>query len=229
MSKPLVLFDLDGTLVDHDAAELSAITGWIGAAGFPADVDGVPSEQVWRQVSEAAFPDYFAGRLTFEEQRRVRVRTFLPMMGVRVEEMADAELDRHFLEYRSRYEASWQPFPDAVDCLLRLRSTHRLAVLTNGDQSQQDDKMRRTGLAALVETTIASSSLGMSKPMAGAFHAALTRLGADPTTTTYVGDRLDTDARAACAAGLAGVWLNRAADSGEARDVRVIATLDDLP
>jgi putative hydrolase of the HAD superfamily len=112
---------------------------------------------------------------------------------------------------------------------LRLRSTHRLAVLTNGDQSQQDDKMRRTGLAALVETTIASSSLGMSKPKASAFHAALTRLGADPTTTTYVGDRLDTDARAACAAGLAGVWLKRGAGSADARDVRVITTLDDLP
>jgi putative hydrolase of the HAD superfamily len=229
VGKPLMLIDLDGTLVDHDAAELSAITGWIRDAGFPTHVDGVRSEHVWRLVSEAAFPDYFSGRVTFEEQRRIRIRRFLPAMGVDVAGMSDQDADAQFHEYRRRYEDAWQPFPDVVDCLTSLRSTHRVAVLTNGDQSQQDDKIRRTGLAALLEATLASSTLGIAKPEPGAFHAAVTRLGATTTTTVYVGDRLDIDARAASAAGLVGVWLNRWGAREDVSGVRMITTLADLP
>jgi FMN phosphatase YigB (HAD superfamily) len=42
----VILFDLDGTLVDHDTAEHAAITGWIADARFPATFGGVPTERV---------------------------------------------------------------------------------------------------------------------------------------------------------------------------------------
>lgn len=229
METPLMLFDLDGTLVDHDAAELAAITGWIRDAAFPAKVNGVPSEHVWRSVSEAAFPDYFAGRTTFVEQRRIRIRAFLPMMGVDVADMNDQALDAQFHEYRHRYEEAWRPFPDVVASLRSLTSTYRIAVLTNGDQAQQDDKMERTGLHVLVEATIASSTLGIAKPDPGAFHTAVAALGATPSTTVYVGDRLDIDAQAASAAGLTGIWLNRTGDDQDAGGIRTITTLAQLP
>jgi putative hydrolase of the HAD superfamily len=227
--RPLMLFDLDGTLVDHDAAELAAISGWIRDADFPANVDGVPSERVWRSVSEAVFPDYFSGRTTFVEQRRTRIRRFLPLMGVDVADMNDQDLDAQFHEYRHRYESAWRPFPDAVASLTSLASTYRVAVLTNGDQAQQDDKMERTGLNDLVETTIASSTLGVAKPDPAAFHTAVAFLGATPSTTVYVGDRLDIDAQAASAAGLTGIWLNRTADGQAPLAIRTITTLAQLP
>lgn len=227
-SRPLMLFDLDGTLVDHDTAEFVAITGWIRDFGFPTEVDGVPSEQVWRHVSEAAFPDYFSGKTTFVEQRRIRVRRFLPLMGVDPTRMTDYELDAQFQEYRRRYERAWCPFSDVVDCLTNLASTHRVAVLTNGDQAQQEDKMRRTGLALLVEATIASSTLGRAKPDPAAFHAALAHLGATSSIAVYVGDRLDVDAQAAAAAGLTGIWLNRTGDSSDPGGIRTITTLASL-
>lgn len=69
--------------------------------------------------------------------------------------------------------------------------------------------MRRTGLHRLVEATIASSSLGMSKPDSRAFALGLARFGVSPVHALYVGDRLDVDARAATNAGLTGVWLSR--------------------
>ena len=225
MGRSLILFDLDGTLVDHDTAELTAITGWIRDAGFPTEVDGIPSAQIWRHVSEAAFPDYFSGRTTFVEQRRVRLRAFLPRMGVDVGGMSDQELDAQFRAYRRRYEDAWRPFPDVVACLTRLASTHRVAVLTNGDQAQQEDKMRRTGLDTLVEATIASTTLGIAKPDPAAFQAAVDLLGAATATTVYVGDRLDTDAQAATAAGLTGIWLNRTGAPADPGGVRTITTL----
>lgn len=229
VARPLMLFDLDGTLLDHDTAEVAAVTGWIRDAGFPSDVGGVASEGIWRQISEASFQEYFSGRTTFLEQRRIRLRRFLPQMGMDVTGMSDPELDRQFHEYSRRYQEALRPFPEVIDCLIRLASTHRVAVLTNGDQAKQDDKMKRAGLAALVEATIASSTLGVAKPESAAFRAALDRLRAPSAEAVYVGDRLDVDARAATVAGLTGIWLNRNRDLTDPGDIRTISTLASLP
>ena len=229
MARPLMMFDLDGTLLDHDTAEHVGMTGWIRDAGFPTDVGGVASEHIWRQISDTAFQDYFSGRSTFLEQRRIRLRRFLPQMGVDITGMSDPELDEQFHEYSRRYQEALRPFPDVVDCLTRLARTHRLAVLTNGDQAQQDDKMTRHGLATLVETTIASSTLGVAKPDPAAFRTAVDLLGAASHRAVYVGDRLDIDARAAAAAGLTGIWINRKEDPADPGAVRTISTLASLP
>ncbi|MFN8156546.1 MAG: HAD family hydrolase [Candidatus Nanopelagicales bacterium] len=229
VAAPLLLLDLDGTLVDHDAAELTAITGWMRDAGFPSHVDGAATESVWRGISEDVFSHYFAGRLGFQEQRRIRVRTFLPLVGVDVSSATDDDLDVYFDEYGRRYAEAWQPFPDVVDCLTRLRDTHRLAILTNGDQGHQEGKVRRVGLEGLVESTIATSSLGAAKPDPAAFLGALDRLGVQPEDATYVGDRLDVDALGAQSAGLTGVWLDRADAGGAPAGVRRITTLAELP
>jgi putative hydrolase of the HAD superfamily len=229
VARTLMLFDLDGTLLDHDTAEAEAIAGWIDDAGFPTDVDGAASVRIWRQLSEAAYRDYFSGRTTFADQRRIRMRRFLPQMGMDVTDMSEQDLDRHFQEYSHRYHEALRPFPDVIGSLTRLASTHRVAVLTNGDQAKQDAKMKRTGLAALVETTVASSSLGIAKPDPAVFRAALGRLGGSPARATYVGDRLDVDAQAATAAGLTGIWLNRTRDCTDPGDIRTIRTLLSLP
>jgi putative hydrolase of the HAD superfamily len=224
----LVLFDLDGTLVDHDAAERAAIAGWIDAAGFPTSVDGTPTETIWHDLAEAAFVEHRAGRLTFQGQRRQRVARFLPLVGVDVEGMGDDELDAQFLHYLRRYEAAWAAYPDAVDCLTRLRGHVRVAVLTNGDQAQQQDKVLRTGLADLLESVVASSRLGVAKPDRAAFTLAADRLGVPPGDVVYVGDRLDIDARASTRAGMRGIWLDRYGDSPPPADLPTIRTLTEL-
>jgi putative hydrolase of the HAD superfamily len=224
-----MLFDLDGTLVDHDTAELAAISGWMQGAGFPSHVEDVPTELVWRRIGEEAFSEFFAGRTTLQEQRRLRMRRFLPLMGVDSSAMTDQQLDAHFEEYGWRYRQAWRPFPDVADCLSRLTDTHRIAVLTNGDHDQQSDKVRRAGLDRWVEATIATSTLGVAKPDRAAFDATLRRLEATPATSTYVGDRLDIDARAATAAGLTGIWLNRTGDRSDPGPIRTVSTLAELP
>jgi putative hydrolase of the HAD superfamily len=224
----LVLFDLDGTLVDHDAAEHAAIAGWIDAAGLPTSVDGTPTERLWHDLAEDAFVEHRAGRLTFQGQRRQRVARFLPLVGVDVDGMSDDDLDTQFLHYLHRYEAAWVAYADAVDCLTRLRGKVRVAVLTNGDQDQQQDKVNRTGLADLVESVVASSTLGVAKPHPTAFSLAADRLGVRVGDVVYVGDRLDVDARAAARAGMHGIWLNRYDGGSAPLDVPMIRTLTEL-
>jgi putative hydrolase of the HAD superfamily len=225
----IVLLDLDGTLVDHEAAEREAIQGWIREARLPAQVGSVPSATLWHDLAESAFVAYRAGLLTFQGQRRHRVSQFLAALGIDVGGLDDAALDSQFGEYLHRYEAAWRPFPDAVDALTAVRQMTRVAVLSNGDHDQQVDKVRRTGLAAFVEEVITSSDLGVAKPDPRAFIAAADRLGVKPGEVLYCGDRLEVDAVAASAAGLVGVWLNRAGNTPLNLNVTTIATLSELP
>jgi putative hydrolase of the HAD superfamily len=224
----MVLFDLDGTLVDHDAAEHAAITGWMSEAGFPATVDGTQSERIWHDLAEEALTQHRSGLLTFQGQRRQRITRFLPLMGIDTSTMSDAERDTQFLNYLHRYEAAWVAYPDAVDCLTLLKDRYRVAILSNGDQSQQQDKVDRTGLTRLVETVIASSALGVSKPDSAAFTLSAARLGVDPTSVVYVGDRLDSDALAATAADMRGIWLNRTGLAVAPQFVHSIRSLTEL-
>ena len=225
----LVLLDLDGTLVDHDAAEHAALTGWIAAAGLPTTVDGRSTERLWHDLSEAAFVDYRTGRLSFLEQRRRRISEFLGAVGRPVVETTDAALDREFAQYLHRYEAAWQPYPDAAPALAEVGKHARVAVLSNGDHDQQVDKMRRTGLLDLVETVITSSDLGVAKPDPRAFLASAQQLDCDPARVLYCGDRLDVDARAASAAGMVGIWLDRTRRGEPDPGVAVISSLAELP
>jgi len=225
----LVLMDLDGTLLDHDGAEHDAITAWIRTAGFPPDVEGIPTERVWHDLAEQAFTDYRVGRLTFAGQRRQRVSRFLTAVGQDSTGMGDADLDLQFGEYLHRYESAWRAFPDARDALQSLARQARVAVLSNGDHDQQVDKVARTGLSDLVEAVITSSDLGVAKPDTEAFIKATSVLGVSRSRTLYCGDRLEVDAQAAAAAGLVGVWLNRHGRAPKSVGVQVISALSELP
>ncbi len=183
--------------------------------------------RLWDEVAERHFPAFRAGEITFQEQRRRRLREFLPQVGVVAEDMDGTQLDAVFEDYLRHYEAAWCAYEDAVPCLSALEGI-RLAVLSNGDQSQQEDKVHRTGLARYFEAVMTSSSLGASKPYPEAYRLACERLGVEPASVCYVGDRLDVDAQAATAAGLRGVWLDRSADPTDRYQPR-IASLRQLP
>ena len=77
------------------------------------------------------------------------------------------------------------------------------------DQEKQEEKVSRTGLGRYLKIVLTSESLGVAKPDRRIFELAAGRLGVPPRRVVYVGDQLEVDARAATAAGLRGIWLNR--------------------
>jgi putative hydrolase of the HAD superfamily len=156
----VVLFDLDGTLLDHDRAESDAIVDWAVTEGWPSHIDGVDVVSVWHQVTEDTFTDYGAGNLTFQGQRRARVRRLLSTIGDERSTLGDDEIDDLFEDFRARYEASWIAFPDVVPCVQAVCMKYRVAVLSNGDLSEKVAKVKAIGLAPYVEVTVASSDLG---------------------------------------------------------------------
>jgi putative hydrolase of the HAD superfamily len=226
--KPVVLFDLDGTLLDHEGAAAKAVERWLIGNGWadPECIAGLVSD--WDTIAERHFAAYRERLTTYQGQRRLRLQDFLPHVGIDPAGWSDERLDDVFTTYLVAYQAAWRSFPDAEPCLEALRDTARIAVLSNGDQEQQQEKVSRTGLGRYLDVVLTSDQLGVAKPDPHVFELACSRLGVPPHATVYVGDQLDVDARAATAAGLRGIWLNRKGGEVPA-GVEAIEALADLP
>lgn len=198
-----VLFDLDGTLMDHDAARDAAIVELL--LGEPA------LAQEWRRLESLHYDEYAAGRCSFQEQRRRRVRGIHAAMERNAPD--DAACDAWFGVYLERYRAGWAAFDDVLPALAALVEALpdvRLGVVTNGEGEPQRAKLAAIGLTDRFPVFVASAEVGMRKPDAEIFLHACEQLGVAPSAAAHVGDRLDLDAQGAVDAGLRGVWLDRA-------------------
>ncbi len=215
----MIFFDIDDTLLMNSRAQTQA------ALRFWDDFSDrlAPTRQefpaVWDAVMQKHFAECAAGRISFGEQRRRRMRDILG---------ADDEDGSAFHSYLVHYEREWALFDDVLPCLDALNNAP-LGIIPNGSGKQQRRKLHQLGIADQFITIIISEDLGVWKPNPEIFRAACKEAGASPKDCVYVGDLLLTDARAAQAAGLRGVWLNRdrlpASDAG----VPTLRSLSELP
>jgi putative hydrolase of the HAD superfamily len=220
-----VLFDVDDTLVDHSGAERAAALSF--RRRF-STVLAYPDEEfaaLWHRASEKHFASFNAGECSYQEQRRRRIREFFGP------EVGDPAADALFDIYLTAYRQNWRLFPDVLPCLDALAG-EALGIISNNGAEATLTKLSHVGLAERFADVTTPESVGVSKPDARIFRAACARLGALPERSLYVGDRLDDDARAARAAGLTGVWIDRGGSSdapSHAGGIVVIRDLRELP
>jgi putative hydrolase of the HAD superfamily len=123
----------------------------------------------------------------------------------------------------------FEPFPDVLPALRRLRAAGvRLVVVSNWDVSLHD-RLAETGIDALVQGAIASAQLGVAKPAPGIFAHALTLAGVPADSALHVGDSPAEDVDGARAAGIEPLLLVRAGDPPPLADVRVVRSLGEVP
>lgn len=226
-----VLFDLDGTLMDHEAARAAGLkghlSGWL--PGLEPD-EFTRLEREWQRLEALHYDEYTRGECTFTEQRRRRVRGMYAALELDpAEELA---ADAWFTSYLRHYRAAWSGFEDVLPALAGLVATYpsmALGVVTNGEGEPQRAKLAAIGLDERFRVVVASGEEGVAKPDAEIFALACERLGVEREQTAHVGDRLDLDAEAAAAAGLRGIWLDRLGSASGPGHVERISTLHELP
>lgn len=188
--RPLVLFDLDNTLVDRTGA----FRKW--AERFVAG-NGLGEEAVeWLCSTD---DDGFAQReALFEEARR--------HFGLR------QTSDELIVEYRQSYPNGFGPSAPVIDALRSLRGAGwRVGVVTNGPSSQRD-KLVRAGLEDLVDAVCISDEIGSTKPDRRIFEEALRRCGARgiaAESVAMVGDAPEPDVGGGRNMGFRTIWLHR--------------------
>lgn len=195
-----LVFDLDQTLLDQASASQAAVVDWASSLDI---VDSDVSTR-WAQISSRHYARYQLREISFEDQRRERVREFLGRS------FTDAEASRVFRGYLERYEAGWMLFPDAVPALRRAREAgHSVAILTNGDRDQQLRKLDRFGLASEIDLLLCSSELAFGKPHPSAFSAVTDALGVTAQESIMIGDSFRNDYQGARVFGMHAILVDR--------------------
>lgn len=216
-----MLFDLGDTLVDEKDFD-----GWTEIARrFFLDLDPDALRHAYFEVLDDAdarpHPDgREAGLVDFWR------RTLSRAAGKEVDEAAT----RKFHAAVRGTERPVHLYSDTLRCLEALRGERRaLGVVSNSTSEASVRRiLDRVGILDFFSRILSSGTEGVEKPNPEIFHRAVQRLSVRPEEAVYVGNLARTDARAATAAGLHGVWLNREG-FGYGDDPPEIMSLLELP
>jgi putative hydrolase of the HAD superfamily len=186
---PLLLLDLDNTLVDRS----SAFRRW--AVCFAAGVGGGAAAVDWLVAADRdgleprdRLAELVSRRFALDGARRAGLVAELRAGTVEYIEAGPAvpaALDR-------ACAAGWVP-----------------VVVSNGAVAQQEAKLRRVGLDRHLAGWVISEGAGISKPDPRIFRLAAAQAGQDLTGAWMIGDSPLADIGGAHAAGIASVWLHR--------------------
>lgn len=176
MRFPVVLFDLDGTVVDSGAIIL-------------ASMRHATREVLGRDYSDEELMQAVGG----------------PGLEAQMHALAPEHADRLVDVYRAHNEPlhdELEACPGMADVLMRLHEGGcRLGVVTAKRRATVELAFARVPLGHLFETVVGGDETERHKPDPEPLLLAAERLGADPAETAYVGDS-PFDVRAAKAAGM---------------------------
>ena len=200
----MIFFDIDDTLLDNRGAEFAA------AKDFHYQFRGVfpvlPDEFAhnWSIITEKHIQRYFSGELSFQGQRRERLKEIFSHNRI----LSDAEADHLFQKYLGCYEKNWRLFPDVATCFEQLEGV-RLGIISNGDSMQQRQKLTATGIIERFSVVVISGDIGKSKPDSQIFLEACRMAAVSPSECWHIGDNLEADFQGSLSAGMKGIWLTR--------------------
>ena len=190
----VLTFDCYGTMIDWESGIFSALRPILDAHG--------------KMLSDSALLALYAElELAAEQGEYLRYRDVLQSV-VRGfgERLGFSPTDA---EVRSLPEsvATWQPFPDTVEALRKLKRRYQLAVMSNID----DDLFAATAskLEVAFSNVITAQQAGCYKPCMNIFKLAEQRIGVSREQWLHVGQSIYHDVIPAQSLGLATVWVNR--------------------
>lgn len=221
-----VIFDLDGTLFDHDArarAGLAAVMDRFEIVENPDDVF-TRHAQLTGQFEAAVL----AGELDPAQGRTLRFARLLEELGV---PDATGHGKAAAKTYSAGYDATAALLPNALEVLGALRDRGlKIVVLTNFLRSVQKPKLRDFGLAPLVDALLCIEDVPEPKPAPGAFHAACRAVDVEPKSAVMVGDSIRVDVSGALDAGLKAIWFAPGRrDLALAREITTVSALTQIP
>lgn len=161
----LIIFDLDGTLVDSSVD----ITNALNYAIAPYGLESLSVEKTISIVGEGL--TRLIERIVGEERAEIRT-----------------DVVNRFLEYYSRHLADFtRPYPGVHDTIERL-SGYRKAIISNKREFLSKKLLEELGLAAFFDVVLGSDSVEERKPSPKPVLKVLEMLSIKPEEAVIVGD-----------------------------------------
>ncbi|XP_068597568.1 N-acylneuraminate-9-phosphatase [Brachionichthys hirsutus] len=226
-----ILFDLDDTLIETSRAGAVAIRKASELLQAALGLDDVTVAEICGKFKQKLLLerlDAAAGRAVDEVRAGHWEASLQEAVGGSTRPLA-AQCYRLWKD--SRLE-SLSLAPETRRLLRRLRGTHRLLLLTNGDAQVQREKLQAVGCEGFFDAVVIGGEHAEQKPFPSIFRFCFEELGVEAGRCVMVGDSLDTDIGGAFNAGvLATVWISRAGvvPDGSVKPDYTIPTVLDLP
>ncbi len=208
MGPRAVIFDLDGTLIETEAAWDAVRRGMAADAGVP-----------WPDGATQAM----MGMSTPEWAHHLVEAVGLPM--------TDAEAARVTIEHMAAHHAAGVTvLPGAVESVLRMANRYEVAVASSSPRVLIDAAVSALGLAGVFRATVSTEEVERGKPAPDGFLRAAELLGVEPGLCLAVEDSTN-GVLSALTAGMKVVTVPPAFHPPSAdllAQTRVLGTLDEL-
>ena len=201
MSYKFLLFDLDHTLLDFDAAEDVALTQLLKE-------EGVEEIQVYKDyyvpMNKALWKNLEQKKISKQELVNTRFSRLFAHFGV---EKDGAYLAEHYQFFLSK---QGQIFPGVEDLLKNLiHQGYELYAATNGITFIQTGRLEQSGIATFFKEIFISEQLHTQKPDAAFYEKIGARIpNFDKNQTLMIGDSLSADIQGGNNSGIDTIWYN---------------------
>lgn len=207
-----ILWDLDQTLLNFDLSMEHALRAVFAKYGLPVNEEIAAR---YDAINRSCWLQLESGELTKEQVTVGRFRILFEELGIT--HVTPEEINA---EYQRELGNVFFYMDGAKELVILLKERgYRQYVVTNGVNTTQASKMRRSGLDRIMDGVFVSEVMGYPKPRPEYFDACFAALpDVAREECILVGDSLTSDMRGAENAGVASCWFN---PEGRAKDVEV--------
>ena len=201
MRYPIILLDVDDTLLDFQAAEACALRDTLTARNIPATDENVA---LYSRVNRSWWEKFERGECEKSALLWLRFEEFFSRLGVAFDPHA-AQHEYH--ENLGNY-AFLIPGAEALCRELKARG-HKLYVVTNGTAHIQHRRFGASGLEAYMDGVFISEEMGTQKPAPEFFEKVFAALEwPDKENCIILGDSQSSDMLGGKNAGITTCWYN---------------------
>ena len=198
----VLLWDVDGTLLDFKAAELSALMSLFEEFSLGACTEEMVRR--YSQINDGYWQRLERNEITKPQVLLGRFEEFFREIGV------PGELAPEFNQrYQLRLGDTIVFRDDSYELVKSLRGKVRQYVVSNGTVAAQSKKLRLSGFGELMDGVFLSEEIGAEKPNKAFFDAVFEAIRpASPSEVMIVGDSLTSDMKGGIDVGIITCWYD---------------------
>ena len=226
MAIKILLWDIDGTILNFEKAEEAAIR-----KGFEENNLGICTDQMladYKQINKGYWEALERGEMTKEQI----------LIGRFVEFFTKYNLDTSKADiFNKGYQVDLGDTicfnDDAYDLLVQLNKKYKQYAVTNGTAVAQHRKIDRSGIGEILEKCFISEEVGYEKPSEKFFEAVFEEIKKDEAVTVnrdeilIIGDSLTSDIKGGNNCGIKTCWYNPN-HAGNESELRIDCEIDNL-
>lgn len=200
----ILLFDVDGTLLDFHKSQDMAITGTFEKFGYSLTEE---IKSLYNNINQALWKKHEKGEIAREVLIYQRFDELFEALGI--------QGDSHSFEttYQELLGQGAYPFQGAMEMIEKLSGQYDLYIITNGIRETQYQRLHDSGLDRYMKDIFISGELGVQKPKKEFFDRCFDRMRkkgvtVEPKEMLVIGDTLSSDILGGIHAGIDTCWYN---------------------